>query len=214
MSICWIKTELFFRKKVRGKLVFKIECELREQTNPKQTLHYKSVCTFLRRGDQSISDINIRLHPFSCTRLPTNEICAWLPCYRFQRGPNLPLEIRQLPVSPLFLLLSYPPPSSLSVANIHTRMHTPTHIISYTLLVMYTVKPWAAYRALVAAVGKSCRANCLEQYLKSLDMINNVLRAAVSHQTAHHKHISPGDYSHISTYFYICHFRLVITVTH
>lgn len=154
------------------------------------------MCTFLRRGDQSISDINIRLHPFSCTGLPTNEICAWLPCYRFQRGPNLPLEIRQLPVSPLFLPLSLPCHLFHSPVQAHTQRHT-------IFVICYAVMPWAEYRVLAAAVGKSCRANCLEQYLKSLDMINNVAREAVSHQTAHHKHISPGNYRvtfHINLY--------------
>lgn len=34
-------------------------------------------------------------------------------------------------------------------------------------------------------------------------MINNVLRVAVSHQPADHKHISPGN--HTFTYIYICH---------
>lgn len=57
----------------------------------------------------------------------------------------------------------------------------------------------------VAAVGKSCRANCLEQYLKSLDMINKVLRAAVRHQTAHLEHIAHGNYGSQSfTYINIC----------
>lgn len=147
------------------------------------------MCTFLRRGDQSISDINIRLHPFSCTRMPTNEICAWLPCYRFQRGPNLPLEIRQLSVSPFSPLPLFPTTFFPSPVWAHANTPTYTHLTT-----CYTVLPWAAYRVLAAAVGKSCRANCLERYLKSLDMINKVLRAAVSHQTAHHKHISPGNY--------------------
>lgn len=44
---------------------------------------------------------------------------------------------------------------------------------------------------LAEAEGESCRANCLAWYLKSLDEINNVLRASVSHPTAHHKNISP-----------------------
>lgn len=99
------------------------------QTNPKQTLQYKSVCRFLRRGHQSIPDINIRLHPFSCTRLPTNEICAWLPCYRFQRGPNLPLEIRQLSLSILLFLFLSTPPSllpHLSCVNTHIRTNLDT----------------------------------------------------------------------------------------
>ncbi len=87
-----------------------------------------TVYIFEKRRDQSISNINIRLHPFSHTRLPTNEICAWLPCYRFQRGPNLPLEIRQLPLSPfppsLFLTIFF------SLLCKHTHTHTLTHISS------------------------------------------------------------------------------------
>lgn len=93
-----------------------------------------SVYIFEKRRDQSISNINIRLHPFSRTRFPTNEICAWLPCYRFQRGPNLPLEIRQLSYSPLslssisytFLALSSSPLFSFprSYASTHTRTHS------------------------------------------------------------------------------------------
>lgn len=112
----------------------KIKCYLtsnllsESQQNPKQTLHCNSECTFLRRRDQSISDINIPLHPFSHTRLPTNEICAWLPCYRFQRGPNLPLENRQLPVSPVF-------PSSLlltcSPAPAPTLLHVSHHVLRH-----------------------------------------------------------------------------------
>lgn len=59
---------------------------------------------------------------------------------------------------------------------------------------------------LAAAVGKSCRANCLEQYLKSLDMINKVLRAAVRHQTPHLEHIAHGNYGSQSlTFINICH---------
>lgn len=42
--------------------------------------------------------------------------------------------------------------------------------------------PWAAYRVLASAARKSCKANCLEHYLKSLDMINKVLGAAERHQ--------------------------------
>lgn len=108
----------------------KIKCYLtsnllsESQQNPKQTLHCNSECTFLRRRDQSISDINIPLHPFSHTRLPTNEICAWLPCYRFQRGPNLPLENRQLPVSPVF------PSSLLLTCSPCTSAHTLTRFSS------------------------------------------------------------------------------------
>lgn len=90
---------------------------------------------------------------------------------------------------PFPLFLSSPPPFLLLLCE-RTQTHQRTHIS----LRGYTVLPWAAYRVLAAAVGKSCRANCLERYLKSLDMINKVLRAAVSHQTAHHKHISPGNY--------------------
>lgn len=91
-----------------------------------------SVYIFEKRRDQSISNINIRLHPFSRTRLPTNEICAWLPCYRFQRGPNLPLEIRQLPLSLLFSSLSLPHHLSLSLflSPMNTYTHTYTHISS------------------------------------------------------------------------------------
>lgn len=69
------------------------------------------------------------------------------------------------------------------------------HPHACTLLIMcYRVMPWAGYWVLAAAVGKSWRANYLPQYLKSLKMINAVLRGAISRQTAHHKHISPGNY--------------------
>lgn len=102
--------------------------------NPKQTLHCISECTFLRPRDQSVWDIDILLHPFSCTRSPTNEICAWLPCYRFQRGPNLPLEIRQLPVSPVFpssLLVCSPAPAP---THLHISHHVLQHQATGTLL--------------------------------------------------------------------------------
>lgn len=154
-----------------------------------------SVYIFEKRRDQSISNINIRLHPFSRTCFPTNEICAWLPCYRFQRGPNLPLEIRQLSYSPLSLSLLSLRLSSCSLPHHFSPFLTLMQARTLThILVCVTVMPWAAYWAVAAVEGKSCRANCLEQYLKSLDMINNVLRGAISYQTAHQKHISPGNY--------------------
>lgn len=111
---------------------------------------------------------------------PVIDLGEVLIC-RLRSGSSLSL--------PFPLFLSSPPPFSVSCASArkHTNIHT-------HLTTCYTVLPWAAYRVLAAAVGKSCRANCLERYLKSLDMINKVLRAAVSHQTAHHKHISPGNY--------------------
>lgn len=93
--------------------------------SPKQTLHCISV--YISETKRSIWDVDILLHPFSRTRLPTNEICAWLPCYRFQRGPNLPLEIRQLPVCPVF-------PSSLllvcSPAPAPTHLHFSGHVLA------------------------------------------------------------------------------------
>lgn len=150
------------------------------------------VYIFEERRDQSISNISIRLHPFSRTRLPTNEICAWLPCYRFQRGPNLPLEIR--PLSPLFLHFSFSP--SFSQTDTNTLTHISSRVTQSCL--GQHIECW-----LLQPVGKSCRANCLVQYLKLLDMINNVLRGCVSHQTAHHKHISAGNYSFTFSHTFI-----------
>lgn len=123
------------------------------KTNPALQL---TVYIFEKRRDQSISKINIRLHPFSCTRFPTNEICAWLPCYRFQRGPNLPLEIRRLSLASSF--------SSSSPVWKYTQRCT-------QLIVCTAVMPLGIILN-TAVVGKSCRANSLVLYLKLLDMIN------------------------------------------
>lgn len=190
MTICWIKSEfVFLGEKVMDKLVFKIECALRKQTNPKQTLHCNSVCTFLRKEEinqsQTSISVCIPLAAHVCQLMksvhgsPVIDFSEALIC-RLRSGSSLPLSL-SLPFSSLSLLHHL----FLSPMQAHTYTH---------LIVCYTVMPWAAYWALAAAVGKSCRANCLVQYLKSLDMINNVLRGAVSHQTAHHKHISPGNY--------------------
>lgn len=119
------KSSGYFRVK-RSKISWHLTSNLLSESKQKQ--NKLSECTFLRRRDQSASDINIPLHPFSHTRLPTNEICTWLPCYRFQRGPNLPLENRQLPVSPVF-------PSSLlltcSPAPAPTLLHISDHAFQH-----------------------------------------------------------------------------------
>ena len=107
------------------------------------------VYIFEKRRDQSISNVNIRLHPFSRTRLPTNEICAWLPCYRFQRGPNLPLEIRQLPLSPLF-----PPSLFLTIFFFLLCKHTHTHTHTYT------------HTHIWSCVTQSCLGQHIERWLQ------------------------------------------------
>lgn len=188
MSICWIK-------KVTGKLAFKIECALGAQTNPKQTQHCNSACTFLRKEEinQSQTSISVCIplaaHVFQLMKSvhgsPVIDFREALIC-RLRSGSSLTL----LSLSLLSLTLSsrsLPHHFSPFLALMQAR--TLAHI-----LVCVTVVPWAAYWAVAAVEGKSCRANCLEQYLKSLDMINNVLRGAISHQTAHQKHISPGNY--------------------
>lgn len=187
ITICWIKSEfVFLGKKVTDKLVFKIECALRKPTNPKQTLHCNSVCTFLRKEEinqsQTSISVCIPLAAHVCQLMksvhgsPVIDFREALIC-RLRSGSSLSLP---------FSSLSLPHHSSLFLSpNESTHTH---------LVMCNTVMPWAAYWALAAAVGKSCRANCLVEYLKSLDMINNVLRGAVSHQTAHHKHISPDNY--------------------
>lgn len=129
MSICWIKLRLL-SEKVIDKLVFNVDSLSESKQKPK-TNSASHLRVYISETKRSILDINILLHPFSCTRLPTNEICAWLPCYRFQRGPNLPLEIRQLPVCPVF-------PSSLllvcSPAPAATHLHVSGHVLQHHAL--------------------------------------------------------------------------------
>lgn len=189
ITICWIKTKfVFLGKRSRTSLYLKIECALRKQTNPKQTLQCNSVCTFLRKEEINQSQTSISV----CIPLAAH-VCQLMksvhgsPVIDFREVLICRLRSSSS-LSTLFLPLSSLPSSP-------SRMQAHAYTYTYTHLVMcYRVMPWAAYWALAAAVGKSCRANCLVQYLKSLDMINNVLREAVSHQTAHHKHISPGNY--------------------
>lgn len=116
----------FSRRKVTGRLVFKIECALRKQTNPKQTLHCNSVCTFLRKEEINQSQTSISV----CIPLAAH-VCQLMksvhgsPCYRFQRGPNLPLEIRQPPPPP------FTPSFSLTIFFLSPmQAHTLTHISS------------------------------------------------------------------------------------
>lgn len=124
MSVCWIRTCFRVkRSQIHRYLTSNLLSESKQ--SPKQTLHCISV--YISETKRSIWNVNILLHPFSRTRLPTNEICAWLPCYRFQRGPNLPLEIRQLPVCPAF-------PSSLllvcSPAPAPTHLYFSGHVLA------------------------------------------------------------------------------------
>lgn len=118
----------FSRRKVTGRLVFKIECALRKQTNPKQTLHCNSVCTFLRKEEINQSQTSISV----CIPLAAH-VCQLMksvhgsPCYRFQRGPNLPLEIRQPPPPPFTPSFSLTIFSSLLCK--HTHLHTSRHVL-------------------------------------------------------------------------------------
>lgn len=147
MSICWIKLRLL-SEKVIDKLVFNVDLLSGSKQKPK-TNAASHLRVYISETKRSILDINILLHPFSRTRLPTNEICAWLPCYRFQRGPNLPLEIRQLPVCPVF-------PSSLllvcSPAPAPTCLHVAGHVLQHHAL-------GTLLRNGCRGVGESCWAN-------------------------------------------------------
>ncbi len=180
------------------KLVFKIECALRKQTNPKQTLHCNSLCTFLRKEEinqsQTSISVCIPLATHVCQLMksvhgsPVIDFREALIC-RLRSGSSLSL---------LFLPLSSSQSFSLSSGSthIHTHLHTSRRVLHSHAL--------GSILTLAAAVGKSCRANCLVHYLKSLEMIKNVLREAVRHQTAHHKHISPGNYRFTFLHTFIC----------
>lgn len=179
----------------------KIERAFRTPTNPKQTPHCNSVCTFLRKEEinqpqTSISVcIPLAAHVFQLMKSvhgsPVIDLREALIC-RLRSGSSLPL----LPLS-----LSLLSPALSSLARPH---HFPPAYASTHILLCVAVMPWAAYWAVAAVVGKSCRANCLVQYLKSLDMINNVLRGAISHQAAHQEHISPGNYRLTFSNTFIC----------
>lgn len=113
------------------KLVFKIECALRKQTNPKQTLHCNSVCTFLRKEEinqsQTSISVCIPLAAHVCQLMksvhgsPVIDFSEALIC-RLRSGSSLPLSL-----SPLFLPLSSSPSFSLSHASTH--LHTSYRVL-------------------------------------------------------------------------------------
>lgn len=162
---------------------------LGKQTNPKQILHCNSLCTFLRKEEinqsQTSISVCIPLAAHVCQLMksvhgsPVIDFREALIC-RLRSGSSLSLPFSSLsPPHHLF-------PSPMQAHTLHTHLHTSHHVLHSHAL--------GSILTLAAAVGKSCRANCLVHYLKSLEMINNVLRGAVRHPTAHHKHISPGNY--------------------
>lgn len=111
-------------EKVTDKPVFKIE---RKQTQNK--LCNTSQCVdFWEEGiNQSQTSISV------CILLAAH-VCQLMKSvhgsrYRFQRGPNLPLEIRQLSLSILLFLFLSTPPSflpHLSCVNTHIRTNLDT----------------------------------------------------------------------------------------
>lgn len=123
---------LWRERSVKGQVRAAIEVQTCAQKANKPKTNSASqlaVYIFEKRRAQSISDVNIRLHPFSCTRFSANEICAWLPSYRFQRGPNLPLEIRQLSLSYILpsLSSSFSTLPFSSLLRKHTHKHSSCH---------------------------------------------------------------------------------------
>lgn len=110
------------------KLVFKIECALRKQTNPKQTLHCNSVCTFLRKEEinqsQTSISVCIPLAAHVCQLMksvhgsPVIDFSEALIC-RLRSGSSLPLSLSPFPPS-LFFTIFFSLPCK----------HTLTHILS------------------------------------------------------------------------------------
>lgn len=120
-------------KKVTGKLVFKIECALGAQTNPKQTQHCNSACTFLRKEEinQSQTSISVCIplaaHVFQLMKSvhgsPVIDFREALIC-RLRSGSSLTL-LSLSSISYTFLALSSSPLFSFphSYASTHTHTH-------------------------------------------------------------------------------------------
>ena len=191
MTICWIKSEFSFqRKKGHGQTGISDWMCTQSANKPKTNSALQLSVYILRKEEinqsQTSISVCIPLAAHVCQLMksvhgsPVIDFREALIC-RLRSGSSFSLPFSSLPPSTLTIFCFSLPT--------HTQTHTHTHI-----LMCNTVMPWAAYWALAAALGESCRAKCLVRYLKSLDMINNVLSGALSHQTAHHKHISPGNY--------------------